>query len=168
MQATASASVPTDLQQQCLTVQVGEEMFALGIEAICEILEYRDLTIVPLVPPLIRGVINLRGAVVPVIDLAVRLGRASSPVTERSCIVIVELPHSSHLPRGYKLGLVVDAVSQVRALPATDQVPTPEFGTHLRQDFIRAMARIEGRFMALLDVERVLWLPELALSKPAF
>lgn len=168
MQATASAAAPADLPQQCLTVQVGEEMFALGIEAICEILEYRDLTTVPLVPPLIRGVMNLRGAVVPVIDLAVRLGRASSPVSERSCIVIVELPHSSQLPRGYKLGLVVDAVSQVRALPATDQVPPPEFGTHLRQDFIRTMARIEGRFMALLDVERILWLPELALSKPAF
>ena len=152
------------LQPQCLTVQVGDEMFALGIEAICEIVEYRDLTVVPLVKPVIRGVINLRGAVVPVVDLAIRLGRAPSPVTERSCIVVVELAQASHWPRGYKLGLVVDAVSQVLALAATDQVPAPEFGTHLRQDFIRAMARMEGRFMALLDLERILSLSELAIS----
>ena len=159
----AAAHAGAALQPQCLTVQVGDEMFALGIEAICEIVEYRDLTVVPLVKPVIRGVINLRGAVVPVVDLAVRLGRAPSPVTERSCIVVVELVHASHWPRGYQLGLVVDAVSQVLALAATDQVPAPEFGTHLRQDFIRAMD-MEGRFMALLDLERILSLSELAIS----
>ncbi len=160
MEATDPIAAPS---QQCLTVQVGDEVFALGIEAICEILEYRDLTIVPLVPPLIRGVINLRGAVVPVIDLAVRLGQPTGAVTERTCIVMVELVGNAQIPQGYKMGLVVDSVSQVLALAQTEIVPPPEFGTHLRLDFVRAMGRIGGRFVVLLDLERILWLPEVSI-----
>lgn len=160
---TAPLSHITGSVQQCLIVQVNDEMMGMGIEAIREILPYRDLTTVPLVPPLIRGVINLRGAVVPVIDLAVRLGRQTSAITERTCIVIVELVGNAQVPQGYKMGLVVDAVSQVLTLSQADMVPAPEFGTHLRLDFVHAMGRIGGKFVVLLDLERILWLPEIAV-----
>lgn len=164
--ATATESVVEAVPvpaSQYLMVQLGAERFGMGLASVREILQYRDLTTVPLVPPLIRGVINLRGAVVPVIDLAVRLGRTAGPVTEQTCIVIVELESTEHLPRGYKMGLVVDAVSQVQELPEADKVPTPEFGTHLRPDFVQAMGRIGGQFVVLLQLERVLWLPEVAI-----
>jgi len=148
---------------QYLMVQLGAERFGMGLANVREILPYRDLTTVPLVPALIRGVINLRGAVVPVIDLAVRLGRTAGPVTEQTCIVIIELEGNEHLPRGYKMGLVIDAVSQVQELPEADTVPPPEFGTHVRLDFVQSMARIGGQFVVLLNLERVLWLPEVAV-----
>lgn len=163
MDTVSVASSVAARPQQYLTVQVGQEIFGLGIEAIREILQYRDLTSVPLVPPLIRGVINLRGAVVPVIDLAVRLGRPISPVTERTCIVIVELPDSEQAPPGYKMGLVVDAVSQVLELAEADRQPPPEFGTPLRRDFVQAMGRMAGQFIVLLQLARLLWLPEVAV-----
>ena len=85
-----AVSVAAEEQQQFLTFHLAEEMFAIGILSIREIIEYGQLTEVPLVPAFIRGVINLRGAVVPVIDLSVRFGRAACPVTKRSCIVIIE------------------------------------------------------------------------------
>ncbi|HJW26330.1 MAG TPA: chemotaxis protein CheW, partial [Rhodocyclaceae bacterium] len=78
-------------QQQYLTFSLGEEMFAIGILAIREIIEYGQVTEVPMTPPFIRGVINLRGAVVPVVDLAVRFGRPPRDITRRTCIVIVEV-----------------------------------------------------------------------------
>ncbi len=93
-------AVPGVMQehQQFLTFHLGEEMFAIGILSIREIIEYGQLTEVPLVPPFIRGVINLRGSVVPVIDLSVRFGRPACAVTKRSCIVIIETVHEEGQP----------------------------------------------------------------------
>ena len=148
--------------QQFLTFHLGEEMFAIGILSIREIIEYGQLTEVPLVPPFIRGVINLRGAVVPVIDLAVRFGRAACPVTKRSCIVIIETVYEEGQP-SQQMGIVVDAVSEVLDIPSEDIEPPPEFGARIRTDFISGMGKINGKFVVLLEVNRILSIDEVAV-----
>lgn len=149
-------------QQQFLTFHLGEEMFAIGILSIREIIEYGDLTEVPMVPPFIRGVINLRGSVVPVIDLSVRFGRSPCQVSRRTCIVILET-ESEDGPPGQQMGIVVDAVSEVLEIPAADIEPPPEFGARIRIDFIRGMGKVNGKFVVLLDVSRILSMDEVAV-----
>ncbi|MDD5249759.1 MAG: chemotaxis protein CheW [Rhodocyclaceae bacterium] len=145
---------------QYLTFLLGQEMFAIGILSIREIIEYGYLTEVPMTPPFIRGVINLRGAVVPVVDLAVRFGRSAQKNTKRTCIVIVEVEAAQC---GQEMGIVVDAVSEVLEIPGSDIEPPPEFGTRIRSDFIKGMGKIGGRFVVLLDVDRVLLVDEVAV-----
>jgi purine-binding chemotaxis protein CheW len=144
---------------QYLTYTLGAEMFAIGILHIKEIIEYGALTAVPMMPGFIRGVINLRGAVVPVIDLASRFGGQPTETTRRTCIVIVEL----RLPEGETrvLGVVVDTVSAVLDIAASDIEPAPAFGTRIRTDFIAGMAKVGGKFVILLDVDRVLSMDEM-------
>ena len=147
-------------QQQYLTFTLAEEMFAIGILAIREIIEYGNLTEVPMTPPFIRGVINLRGAVVPVVDLAIRFGREARPTTKRTCIVIIEIESDKG---AQEMGIVVDAVSEVLEIPTADIEPPPEFGSRIRIDFISGMGKINGRFVVLLDVNKVLSLDEVAV-----
>src|SRR5512140_2583831 len=92
---------------QYLTFTLGNEVFAIGILAIKEIIEYSSLTTVPMMPPYVRGVINLRGAVVPVLDLSVRFGKSASPVSKKTCIVIIEITTAGERQ---DVGIVVDAV----------------------------------------------------------
>lgn len=148
--------------QQFLTFLLGEEMFAIGILAIREIIEYGQLTTVPLVPPFIRGVINLRGAVVPVIDLAERFGRTPCALTKRSCIVIIEVAYGENQP-SQQMGIVVDAVSAVLDVPDSDIEPPPEFGARIRIDFISGMGKIDGKFVVMLDVSKILSLDEVSV-----
>lgn len=153
-------------QQQFLTFSLGEEMFAIGILAIREIIEYGNLTEVPMVPPFIRGVINLRGAVVPVVDMAVRFGRPAGEITKRTCIVIIEtsdLDPSVAGSHGQQMGIVVDAVSEVLEIPPADIEPPPEFGARIRIDFISGMGKVNGKFVVMLDVNRILALDEVAV-----
>ncbi len=157
--ALAAAGLAAD-QQQYLTFVLGEEMFAIGILSIREIIEYGHLTDVPMTPPFIRGVINLRGAVVPVIDLAVRFGRTARETTKRSCIVIIEIDSDKGRQ---EMGIVVDAVSEVLEIPPLEIEPPPEFGTRIRTDFISGMGKVNGSFVVLLDVNRVLSLEEVAV-----
>jgi purine-binding chemotaxis protein CheW len=112
-----------------------------------------------MMPASVRGVINLRGAVVPVVDLAVRFGRPSSPVTKRTCIVIVE---TSLNDMRQDVGVVVDAVNEVLDIPPQQIEPPPTFGTRIRTDFIQGMGNVNSRFVILLDVKQVLSLDELA------
>lgn len=162
--APRSAGALTE-QQQYLTFNLGEEMFAIGILAIREIIEYGHLTEVPMTPPFIRGVLNLRGAVLPVVDLAVRFGRPPGEITKRSCVVIIETGVTSQGGQGpvHQMGIVVDAVSEVLEIPAADIEPPPEFGSHVRIDFIRGMGKVNGNFVVVLDVDRVLSLDEVAV-----
>lgn len=148
-------------QQQYLTFSLGEEMFAIGILRVREILEYGLLTEVPLVPPFIRGVINLRGAVVPVIDLAVRFGRKAAEISKRSCIVIIEI--CGQAEETQQMGIVVDAVSEVLEIPAANIEPPPAFGSRIRTDFISGMGKVNGRFVVLLELERILSLDEVSV-----
>lgn len=151
-------------QSQYLTFMLGGEIFAIGILAIKEIIEYDSLTVVPMMPACVRGVINLRGAVVPVVDLAARFGRAASDIGRRTCIVIVEVEADSGRQ---DLGVIVDAVNEVLEIPASEIEPSPAFGAGLRTDFIRGMGKLGGRFVILLDVDQVLSMDEMrALEDP--
>jgi purine-binding chemotaxis protein CheW len=145
--------------QQYLTFMLGSEMFAVGTLSVKEIIEYGQLTVVPMVPEFIRGVINLRGAVVPVIDLGARFGRSEKKVTRRTCIVIIEIPNDEGT---HDIGIVVDSVSEVLEIPSDDIEPAPAFGAKIRSDFIAGMGKVNGRFVILLDVGRVLSMDEIA------
>jgi purine-binding chemotaxis protein CheW len=139
--------------QQYLTFMLGGEVFAIGILHIKEIIEYGQLTSVPMMPEFIRGVINLRGAVVPVVDLASRFGGKPSQITRRSCIVILELEADEDTQ---VIGVVVDAVNEVLEIAGTDIEPPPSFGTRIRTDFIQGMGKVQERFVIILNVNNVL------------
>ena len=147
-------------QRQYLTFQVGGEVFAIAILGIREILEYHDLTVVPMMPAFIRGVINLRGRVVSVVDLSARFGRAGSEITKRSCIVIIDAESEGERQ---DIGVVVDMVNAVVEIPASEIEPPPSFGARVRADFISGMGKVGGRFVIILDVNRVLSVEELAM-----
>lgn len=139
---------------QYLTFTLGEELYALAIPGIKEIIEFGQFTVVPLMPDYVRGVINLRGAVVPVVDLAARFGQPRSKISRRSCTVIIEV-HNDDGERQV-FGLLVDAVSAVLDIPPEAIEPPPSFGSRIRTEFISGMARIDGRFVIALDVDHVL------------
>jgi purine-binding chemotaxis protein CheW len=153
------AAVLHEEQAQYLTFTLGGEMFAIGILGIKEIIEYGNLTSVPMMPACVRGVINLRGAVVPVVDLAARFGRPGAEVTRRSCIVIIEAESDTG---AQDVGLMVDAVSAVLEIPANEIEPAPSFGARIRADFISGMAKVNGKFVIVLNVDRVLSVDEMA------
>ncbi|MDF0606169.1 chemotaxis protein CheW [Neisseriaceae bacterium TC5R-5] len=154
-----SAEVPVEVGQY-LTFQLGGETFAIGILSIKEILEYSKPTQVPLMPPFIRGVMNLRGSVVPVIDLSLRFVRNETEINRRTCIVIIEVECEQHLQL---IGILVDAVHEVLTIPDSEIEPPPQFGSKIRVDFIAGMAKMEGRFVVLLNVNKVLSVDEMVL-----
>lgn len=141
--------------QQYLTFMLGGEMLSLSILRVKEIIWYANLTPVPMMPACIRGVINLRGSVVPVLDLSVRFGQPSTPVTKSSCIVIAEVQAPSAGER-QSMGVVVDAVQAVLEIPASEIEHAPSFGAKIRSDFIEGIAKVNGKFVILLNVDRVL------------
>jgi purine-binding chemotaxis protein CheW len=141
------------VQKQYLTFMLGDEMFAIGILGIKEIIEYEGLTEVPMMPACVRGVINLRGAVVPVMDLSSRFGKPASAVTKRTCIVIVEIEGAGERQ---DMGVVVDAVNAVLEIPSSEIEPPPAFGARIRTDFIEGMGKVNGKFVIMLNVNQVL------------
>ena len=141
-------------QKQYLTFMLGGEMFSIGILCIKEIIEYAGLTEVPMMPACIRGVINLRGAVVPVMDLSARFGKSTTAVTKRTCIVIVEVTNDDQ--ESQVMGVVVDAVNAVLEIPSSEIEPAPAFGAKIRTDFIEGLGKVNGKFVILLNVNRVL------------
>lgn len=160
----AQAPVVQKEEAQYLTFLLGSEMFAIDILGIKEIIEYGSLTSVPMMPEFIRGVINLRGAVVPVVDLSARFGRASSAVTRRSCIVIIEADNEGEKQ---DIGVVVDSVSEVLEIPASEIEPPPSFGAKIRADFISGMGKVKDKFVIILDADKVLSVNELAMLSGA-
>lgn len=149
---------------QYLTFLIGGEMFAISILGIKEIIEYGNLTTVPMMPDFIRGVINLRGAVVPVVDMSARFGRTASEVTRRSCIVIIEVEADDEKQ---DVGVVVDSVSEVLEILAADIEPAPSFGARIRADFISGMGKVDGQFVIILNADRVLSVDEMAMLSGA-
>jgi purine-binding chemotaxis protein CheW len=160
VRTATQALVVQQEEAQYLTFLLGSEMFAMNILGIKEIIEYGSLTSVPMMPEFIRGVINLRGAVVPVVDLSARFGRASSAVTRRSCIVIIEADSEGEKQ---DIGVVVDAVSEVLEIPAAEIEPAPSFGAKIRADFISGMGKVKDKFVIILDADKVLSVNELAM-----
>ena len=145
--------------QQYLTFMLHGEMYAVGILNVKEIIEYGQLTEIPMMPAFIRGVINLRGSVVPVIDMAARFGGQHAQVQRRTCIVIVEVRQDD---AKHDLGIMVDAVSEVIEIHGADIEPPPSFGAKIRADFIAGMGKVAGKFIILLDIQRVLSIEELS------
>jgi len=145
-------------QSQYLTFVLGGEVLAIGILVVKEIIQYQKLTVVPMMPEAVRGVLNLRGAVVPVIDLAARFGRPASEVKKGTCIIIVETTSGENRQ---DVGVIVDAVNQVLEIPDTAIEPPPTFGASIRTDFIHGLGKVEGKFVILLNADQVLSLEEL-------
>lgn len=145
-------------QQQYLSFLLASEECAISILKVREIIEYDAVTIVPRMPPWVRGVINLRGSVVPVVELAAKFGMEQKPVSKMTCVVIVETQFEN---QETVVGLIVDAVSQVMELSADDIQPVPDFGTRVKMDYLIGMAQSGRKFALLLDVDKVLTTEEL-------
>lgn len=145
--------------KQYLTFRIGNENYGLELSQTREIIEYSGITEVPLMPNFLRGVINLRGEVVPVIDLAVRLGRKSIEVQKRTCIIVVELQNNE---QNHVLGLLADSVSEVIEMNDENIEDAPSFGANIRADFIQGIAKREDEFVVLLDANNALSIRELA------
>ena len=139
---------------QFLSFQLAGEEFAFGILRVKEILEYDTITRVPSAPAAIRGVINLRGSVVPVVDLALLFGLAPTAVTKRTCIVIVEVRADD---TEIVMGVLADAVSQVIDLGPDAIEPPPAFGSRVRVEYLVGMGKVDARkFVLILDIDRLL------------
>lgn len=157
--AQTAVTLQTEPCAQYLAFSLGGETFAMDIRSIKEVIQFTALTEVPLMPDFIRGVINLRGAVVPVIDLSIRFGRSLTEVTRRTCIVILETASGED---SSVLGAMVDNVSEVLDISEQDIEPAPAFGSNLRSEFIAGVGKLNGTFVILLDVNRVLSVEEMA------
>ena len=145
--------------RQFLTFRIGDEDFGMDLSQTREIIEYEGVTKVPLMPSFLIGVINLRGEVVPVIDLAVRLGRPPIEIKRRTCVIVVELESDG---KQYTLGLLADAVSEVAEIYESDIENAPAFGAKIRAEFIQGIAKKGEDFVVLLDTDNTLSLRELA------
>jgi purine-binding chemotaxis protein CheW len=144
---------------QFLTFALGDEVFAMDIRTVREIIQHGAMTTVPLMPEFVRGVINLRGAVVPVIDLHARFGRPAAQVGKKTCIVIFDATRDGER---VELGLMVDAVSEVIDIDAANIEAPPNFGAAVRRDFISGMGKVGQRFVIILDADRAFDVGEMA------
>lgn len=151
-----STSVPSD-RRQFLSFTLAGCDYGVPILHVKEILQYEAITRVPSVPRWIRGIINLRGAVVPVVDLAVKLGLSETAVTPRTCILIVEANLGADRT---VMGVLADAVIEVLDLGPGDVEPPPPFGTGIGVDHLTGMAKVGKGFVLLLEIDRVLSVDE--------
>jgi purine-binding chemotaxis protein CheW len=139
-------------QRQYLTFFLADEQYAVGVLSVKEIIEYGVVTRVPTTPPYIRGVINLRGSVVPVVDLSVKFGLQECPVSRRTCIIIMETMIQGERAT---MGVVADSVSQVIQYAPQDIEPTPAFGSRVRIEYLEGMAKTGSKFVLVLNMEAV-------------
>ena len=146
--------------RQYLTFTMNKELFAVCTQSVQEIIEYRSLTAVPMVPDSIRGVINLRGAVVPVVDLGIRFGGKRTETGRRSCIVILDVEEGDVRQ---VIGVLVDVVNEVLKISSADIEPAPTFGAKIRTDFIQGMGKVNDDFVIILNVNKVLSIDELSM-----
>ena len=142
-----------DLAGKHLTFVLGAEEYGVPVLKVREIIKIMDITHVPQMPTHVKGVVNLRGKVIPVVDLRLKFGFPELAYTERTCIIVVEvaLPASRIM-----MGIVVDAVSEVLNITADEIEETPEFGERVTTDFMRGLAKVKGTVKVLLDLDRVL------------
>lgn len=148
-----------DKEGKYLTFALGNEGYGISILQIKEIIGMMPITPVPQTPDFVKGVINLRGKVIPVVDLRLRFGMGTIDYTERTCIIVVEIEGESGT---VMMGIVVDSVSEVLNIKGEDIEETPTFGTKLDTEYILGMAKMEGGIKILLDIDRVLSANEVA------
>ena len=145
--------------QQYLTFLLKGDLYGIDILNIKEIIEHSGITPVPRMPTCVSGIINLRGAVVPVVDLGMRFTGRRSDITAKTCIVIAEIVEEGI---SSELGIVVDAVNEVIDIADTDTEPPPAFGGRIRQDFVAAIGKTANGFVVILNVHKVLDVDELS------
>jgi purine-binding chemotaxis protein CheW len=145
---------------QYLTFKLDDEVFALDISKVREVLDFTAITKVPRTPDFMRGVINLRGSVVPVVDLRLKFGMSKTEKTVNTCIIIVEVTVDGDT---VVLGALADSVQEVIELGSENIEPAPKIGTRLQTEFIRGMARQNDRFSIILDIDKIFSFDELAL-----
>jgi purine-binding chemotaxis protein CheW len=136
-----------------LTFTLGKEEFAIQVLRVREIMGVQEITAVPQTPPYVKGVINLRGKVIPVVDLRMKFGMPELAYTQRTCIVVVQLEHA-----GMKVmtGVIVDGVSDVANMQGADIEDTPDFGRGVATPYLLGMAKIKGKVKILLDIDKVM------------
>ena len=148
-----AVKVMADKECKYLTFSLAGEEYGIGILKIKEIIGMMPITTVPRTPEFVKGVINLRGKVIPVMDLRLRFGMEEMDYTERTCIVVVEIEGNSDT---VMIGVVVDSVSEVLNIKGEDVEETPTFGAKLNTDYIFGIAKMEGGVKILLDIDQVL------------
>ncbi|OKY74896.1 MAG: chemotaxis protein CheW [Desulfobulbaceae bacterium DB1] len=137
---------------QYLTFKLAEEVFALDVAKVREILEFTSITKVPQTPEFMRGVINLRGSVVPVIDLRLNFGMTCTEQTVNTCIIVVEVSLEGEV---IVLGVLADSVQEVVEMEPEQIEPAPHIGTKLNTEFIKGMGKINNDFVMILDIDKV-------------
>jgi len=149
---------------QYLTFKLGDEVFALDIAKVREVLDFTAVTKVPRTPEFMRGVINLRGNVVPVVDMRLKFGMTKTEKTVNTCIIIVEISLDGDTT---VLGALADSVQEVIDLEPDKIEPAPKIGTRLRTDFIKGMGKRNDQFIIILDIDKVFSVDELSLVQVA-
>jgi purine-binding chemotaxis protein CheW len=145
-----------------LTFLMANEKYGLEILKVREIIGMMDVTSIPTTPAFVRGVINLRGKVIPVVDLRLKFGMEAKEDTQRTCIIVVHLTHTAE---EMTMGIIVDEVSDVLDINQDQIEPPPSFGPNIRTDFILGMGKVEQKVVTMLDIDRVLTEQEVALME---
>ena len=148
--------------RQYLTFQLGEEIFGVDVTHVREILEFTTVTKVPRTPDFMRGVINLRGSVVPVLDMRLKFGLTTTEKTVNTCIIVVEVSLDEETAI---IGALVDSVDEVFELEPDQIEPAPKIGTQLRTEFIKGMGKKDNHFIIILDIDRLFSTEELAIAQ---
>jgi purine-binding chemotaxis protein CheW len=158
IRANQKAVVTDDAPDKYLTFDLGADVYALEVLRIKKIIEFGNITHVPMVPPYIRGILNLLGQVVPVIDLQICFGEHAAQTSRRTCIVIVEVRRGDKV---IDMGIVVDAVNNVIELLRKDISPPPDLGDEVKTNFIHGIGKLNDQFILLLDMNHVLSMEQL-------
>lgn len=149
-----------NLTTQFLTFSLGQDAFAVDVQIAKEIVDYAEVTQVPQTPDYLLGVINLRGAVVPVVDMRLKFGMAEGETTQNSCIIVMEVDINGDI---VTVGALVDSVQEVMDLNESQIEPSPKIGTRMNTEFIKGMGNIGEKFLIILDMNKVLSADELEL-----
>lgn len=150
----STATTQRELAGKYLTFTLGHEFYAIPVLKVREIIRLREITPVPNMPAFVKGIVNLRGKLIPVTDLRLRFNMNASQNPEQACIIVVQTKLTGQTTK--PMGLIVDAVEEVANLTVDDLEPTPDFGGALEADYILGMAKAKGVVKALLDIDRVL------------
>ncbi|MEO5345228.1 MAG: chemotaxis protein CheW [Magnetococcus sp. YQC-9] len=154
----------TTTSTQYLTFTLGSEVFAVDIAKIREVLEYSSVTKVPRTPNFMCGVINLRGSVVPVVDMRLKFNMGQSKKSVNTCIIILEIAQDDGV---VVMGALVDSVREVMELEPDQVEPPPKIGMRLRTEFLKGMGKQDGRFIMILDIDKIFSVEELSAVQNA-